>query len=139
MGPVRSESTLQLVPNWNAITIPLTTPIANDSAKILSQKSNTRRYTGLPVARCTPSIVASQLASPMVKAGKIMWKLTTNANCSRDRKTGSRSIVILPGTLLFGLQRISVKSAFNTPGAVVGRLLSTPRRDFRSRVASGGL
>jgi hypothetical protein len=43
MGPVRSESTLQLVPNWNAITMPLTTPMANDSAKILSQKSKTRR------------------------------------------------------------------------------------------------
>ena len=43
MDPVRSDSALQLVPNWNAITMPLTTPMANERANILSQKSKTRR------------------------------------------------------------------------------------------------
>src|SRR5947207_11679576 len=41
--PVFSTSTPQLVPNWNAITTPVTTPMPNDSAKIFSQKSKTRR------------------------------------------------------------------------------------------------
>jgi hypothetical protein len=47
----------------------------------------------LPVLSRTPSIEASQAASPIVKAGKMMWKLTTNANCRRERKTGSNPIV----------------------------------------------
>jgi hypothetical protein len=32
-----------LVPNWNAMTMPVTTPMPNDTANTLSQKSNTRR------------------------------------------------------------------------------------------------
>ena len=43
-----------------------------------------------------PSIVASHAASPMVKAGKMMWKLMTNANWIRDSMTGSSSILHLP-------------------------------------------
>ena len=64
----------------------------NETAKILSQKSNTRRYTGLPVAMNMPSIVASQAANPMVNAGKMMWKVMTNANWIRDRSTTSASM-----------------------------------------------
>ena len=67
-----TASTLQLVPNSNAMTMPDTTPIPNDTAKTLSQKSNTRRYVGLPVAKCTPSINASHAASPIVNDGKMM-------------------------------------------------------------------
>jgi hypothetical protein len=33
----------QLVPNWNAITMPVTTPMPNETANTLSQKSKTRR------------------------------------------------------------------------------------------------
>ena len=40
-APVRSASTLQLVPNWNAMTMPETTPIPNETANTLSQKSKT--------------------------------------------------------------------------------------------------
>ena len=69
---MRSASTLQLVPNWNAMTMPETTPIPNETAKILSQRSKTRRYTGSPVAMNMLSIVASQAANPMVNAGKMM-------------------------------------------------------------------
>lgn len=36
-------------------------------------------------------MVASHAASPIVNAGKMMWKLTTKANCTRDSKTGSKS------------------------------------------------
>jgi hypothetical protein len=36
-------------------------------------------------------LVASQAAGPMVRAGKTMWNEMTNANCTRDRNTGSRS------------------------------------------------
>lgn len=34
---------LQFVPNWNGITIPDTTPIPNDTAKIRSQNAERRR------------------------------------------------------------------------------------------------
>ena len=43
IGPVCSDSTLQLVPNWKAMTMPLTTPMPKESANTLSQKSKTRR------------------------------------------------------------------------------------------------
>ena len=43
MDPVRSDNPLQLVPNSNAITIPDTTPMSKDTAKIFGQKSNRRR------------------------------------------------------------------------------------------------
>ena len=78
------------------MTMPDTTPIPNETAKTLSQKSNTRRYTGLPVAKDMPSIVASQAASPIVNAGKMMWNVMTNANWIRDSKTTSRSIDFPP-------------------------------------------
>ena len=38
MLPAFSLSTAQLVPNWKLITIPLTTPMPNETAKIFSQK-----------------------------------------------------------------------------------------------------
>ena len=41
---LRSESTLQLVPNWKAMMIPLTTPMAKCNANLSNQKS-------LPVAK----------------------------------------------------------------------------------------
>ena len=40
---MRCDSTLQLVPNWNAMTMPVTTPMPKETAKTFSQKSNTRR------------------------------------------------------------------------------------------------
>src|SRR6516165_12213442 len=78
------------------MTIPVTTPMPKDRAKTFSQKSKTRRYTGSPVASRTPSIVASQAARRIVKERKMMWKLMTNANCMRDRITGSRSMDATP-------------------------------------------
>src|SRR6201990_2209864 len=43
IGPDILDSTLQLVPNWNAITIPDTTPSPNATPNILSQNSNSTR------------------------------------------------------------------------------------------------
>ena len=43
MGPDIFESSLQFVPNWNAMTIPETTPRPKAIPKILSQNSKTRR------------------------------------------------------------------------------------------------
>src|SRR5271157_5890090 len=93
MAPVRSAITLQFVPNWNAMTMPLTTPMPKDNANTFSQKSKTRRKTTRPVNSRAPSIVASQAARPMVKGGKMMGKLMTEANWMRDRMTGSSSMI----------------------------------------------
>ena len=38
-----SEKRLQFVPNWNGMTIPETTPMPNDTAKILIQNVETRK------------------------------------------------------------------------------------------------
>ena len=45
MFPAVSDRPLQLVPNWNGITIPVTTPMPNATAKIRIQKFETWRYT----------------------------------------------------------------------------------------------
>src|SRR6516165_1118298 len=72
------------------MTIPDTTPMPNDTAKILIQKFEMRRYTGRRVTRCRPSSTAMYEASPIVNAGSRKWNATTNANCSRDRTSASR-------------------------------------------------
>ena len=43
IGPDILDSTLQFVPNWNAITMPDTTPNPNATPKILSQNSKITR------------------------------------------------------------------------------------------------
>src|SRR6516162_5526214 len=92
IGPDMRASTLQFVPNWNAMTIPETTPSPNATPKILSQNSKTRRYAGRPVRRCSASRTVSHAASPIVNDGKMMWKETVNANWSRDSRSAVRSI-----------------------------------------------
>src|SRR6516165_4410434 len=94
IGPDMRASTLQFVPNWNAMTIPETTPSPNATPKIFSQNSNTRRYAGRPVHKCRASRTVSHAASPIVKDGKMMWNETVNANCSRDSRSAVRSIGI---------------------------------------------
>jgi hypothetical protein len=74
------------------MTILETTPSPNATPKILSQNSNTKRYAGRPVHRCSASRTVSHAASPIVKDGKMMWNETVNANCSRDRRSAVRSI-----------------------------------------------
>jgi hypothetical protein len=43
IGPDTLERTLQLVPNWNAMTIPDTTPKPNATPNIFSQNSKITR------------------------------------------------------------------------------------------------
>jgi len=74
------DSSLQLVPNSNAITTPETTPKPNATPKILSQNSKTMRYAGRPVASPSASSTVSHAANPIVKDGKMIWNEMVNAN-----------------------------------------------------------
>ena len=49
MLPAMSENRLQLVPNWNGITMPDTTPMPKEMAKIRSQNCDRLIKTGLRV------------------------------------------------------------------------------------------
>src|ERR1700724_4421918 len=80
IGPDILDSTLQFVPNWNAITTPDTTPRPNAIPNILSQNSKRTRYAGRPVVRYRASRIVSQAANPIMKAGKMMWNEMVNAN-----------------------------------------------------------
>src|SRR5580704_3057559 len=93
MGPDSRENSLQFVPNSKAITMPETTPSPKAMPKILSQNSKRMRYAGRPVARYSASRTVSHAASPIVNDGKMMWKETVKANCSRDSSNAERSIV----------------------------------------------
>jgi hypothetical protein len=42
MSPTNPEKRDQFVPNWNSITMPLTTPITNVTAKSLVRKTDSR-------------------------------------------------------------------------------------------------
>src|SRR5262245_43066718 len=72
--------------------MPDTTPIANETAKILVQKRARRCRCSRPVAIQRTSNVAMKADSPMVKLGKMMWNITVKANWRRANRTGSRSI-----------------------------------------------
>src|ERR1700748_3676867 len=92
MGPDIFDSTLQFVPNWNAMTTPDTTPRPKATPKILSQNSNSVWYTDWPVRRSNASSTVSQAASPIVNAGKMMWNEIVKPNCIRDRRSAVGSI-----------------------------------------------
>jgi hypothetical protein len=51
IAAVASEYRLQLVPNWKGMTIPDTTPMPKETAKMRIQKVEMRRYTSRPVRR----------------------------------------------------------------------------------------
>ena len=52
---VASEKRLQLVPNWNGITTPDTTPMPKATAKMRVQKPEMRNQISLPVKNQMPS------------------------------------------------------------------------------------
>ena len=52
---VASEKRLQLVPNWNGITTPDTTPMPKVTAKMRVQKPEMRNQISLPVINQMPS------------------------------------------------------------------------------------
>ena len=76
--------------------MPLTTPIPKDTANIRSQNRESAMNTGRLVRRYAASRKAMNDASPMVKAGKRMCHPTTQANCIRDKKSGSRRAIRFP-------------------------------------------
>src|SRR3954451_17384241 len=78
------------------MTMPETTPMPKEIAKILVQNPEILKYASRPVARYSPSRTTIQLARPIVKAGNRMWKEIINANWIRDRKSGSYSIACSP-------------------------------------------
>jgi len=63
--------------------MPDTTPMPNTTAKIFFQCSNSVKYVASRVRSHCAFSTASQLASPMVKAGKIMWNEMVKANWIR--------------------------------------------------------
>jgi hypothetical protein len=79
------------VPNWKLITMPLTTPMPNDTAKIFTQKKYRSRHSASRVRSQRHSRNASQCARPMVKAGNRMWNEITKPNWTRDRKSADNS------------------------------------------------
>src|SRR5580692_10192204 len=83
------------------MTMPVTTPSPKATPKIFSQKSNTTRYVGRPVARCSAPRIVSHAPSPMVKDGKMMWKEIVKANCSRESKSAVKCMTYLPRSGLF--------------------------------------
>jgi hypothetical protein len=78
--------------------MPETTPIPKATEKILIQNLYISLYFSSRVLSHKASIIASQLASPMVRAGKIIWKEMVKANCILESKTGSK--FILNGSML---------------------------------------
>ena len=88
-----SENRLQLVPNWNGITIPDTTPIPNETEKILIQNIEIGNRRRARSRSSMPSSTAMYEAKPTVKAGSRICHAITQTNCSRDRNSGSESMV----------------------------------------------
>src|SRR5690606_35632308 len=119
MLPARSLSTAQLVPNWKLITIPDTTPMPNDTAKIFIQKKYRSRHSESRVRSQRHSRKASQCARPMVNAGNRMWNEITNANCTRDRNSGDS-------------RRSSTRLDSTARGNAAVRIVR-PRRDGRKK------
>src|SRR3954468_1241227 len=72
--------------------MPDTTPRPKETAKTFTQNLYKFLYSGFPVRSHSNSSRASQLARPMVKAGKMMWNETVNANWMRESRSASNSI-----------------------------------------------
>src|SRR5260370_2583855 len=68
--PVLRENSDQLVPNWNSIGMPVTTPSRELTAQIFAQKRAETSYRSLPVRRANVFRTTMSKASPMVSCGK---------------------------------------------------------------------
>ncbi len=88
--PAASEKRDQFVPNWNGMTIPVTTPMPNETAKMRVQKPKIRNQISRPVKKCSLSSTAMNEARPTVKAGSKMCQPMIQAHCKQDRNNGSR-------------------------------------------------
>src|SRR3954451_5452353 len=98
--------------------MPDTTPRPKETAKTFTQNLYKFLYWGLPVRSHSNSSRASQLARPIVKAGKMMWNEIVNANWMRDRKSASNSIDGLPSRVNLGrvARDESIGRAWTLPG-----------------------
>jgi hypothetical protein len=67
--PVRRENSDQLVPNWNSMGIPVTTPRRKLMAKIFAQKRAEMSYVSLCVLRASVFRTTIKSARPMVSCG----------------------------------------------------------------------
>ena len=68
--PATSENRAQLVPNWNSIGTPVTTPIAKLRPKIRIQKRAASSHVVRPVARPMALRTTMSSARPIVSWGK---------------------------------------------------------------------
>ena len=68
--PVLCEKAAQLVPNWNSIGMPVTTPIAKARPKTRIQKRAASFQTAPPARKPRPFITTMSRASPIVSCGK---------------------------------------------------------------------
>ena len=67
--PVRRANSDQLVPNWNSMGMPVTTPSRKLMAKIFAQKREAWFQRSLPVRRAMSFITTISSARPMVSCG----------------------------------------------------------------------
>jgi len=92
MGPDIRDSSLQLVPNWNAMTIPETTPSPNATPKIFSQNSKNQTIGGAPGCE----VHCLQNREPCRQPDGEGWKDDVNemvkAHCSRERRSAVSSM-----------------------------------------------
>jgi len=70
-GPAYAENRAQLVPNWNSIGMPVTTPIAKLRPKMRIQKRAASFQRGSLDLRPKPFITTMRRASPIVSWGKM--------------------------------------------------------------------
>ena len=68
-SPVRRENAAQLVPNWNSIGTPVTTPMAKLRPKMRIQKRAASSQALLPVRRAIAFITTMSSARPIVSCG----------------------------------------------------------------------
>ena len=80
MSPTNPTKRDQLVPNWNSMTMPLTTPITKVTAKSFVRKTDRRSYTSRLVHHRSVSTMAMIPARPTVTAGNMKWKLIVRPN-----------------------------------------------------------
>ncbi len=79
----------QLVPNWNDMVMPVTTPIANVSAKTFTQRLYVVSHASSPVRRYFQRNATRNHASAIVSVGKRMWNPMFSPNWVRARSRAS--------------------------------------------------
>ena len=119
------------------MTMPETTPMPNETAKIFSQKKYRSRHSASRVRSQRHSRKASQLARPIVKAGNRMWKEMTKPNWIRDSNSGDSSgIHATLSAARGGAPRRIVCAAITAAGKIAGAQAMTDWPVRRARRAA---